>query len=181
MSFKDQVESNSGVHGDCVNSTYKTISSGRAACERSAGGFAQFITLLFDSPRKSPIIRRKEFLKQILILLLRWIVCSLLIGVLLSGDFIGVERFVIAGAVLLLSLLVLLPYFFVLYRRLVGVGFPCPAPAVWLWALVYIALGIWAFLAAPAKFEPGGVDFLAIIAMVVPYLALLLCKDRTTA
>lgn len=139
---------------------------------------APWVVRLFDSPHKPPLYRRRDFLRAALgVFVLRGglaFVYGLLVqelGLAFYGA-PGNGAWLVQAALLIpLVPFLLCPYFFVLYRRLRGVGVKRPARVVRLLVLAFVLLLlISGWLIA---------WFWLDLFMFAPYLILLACKDRT--
>lgn len=136
--------------------------------------------ILFDSPFKPALSKRKDFLLcALVVLLVRWPLCYILLSFIVRIEPImdfSDESWALTVIFALPALgIFFAPYYFVLFRRLKGIGFLRPRLLTWLLFIATMAF----YLFGPE--EPLiAIEIIAILAHVIPYMVLVSFKDKTT-
>ena len=132
--------------------------------------------ILFDSPFKPALSKRKDFIIAALIVLVRGVISYILLSFILeiqpSMNFSDESWAITVLLAIPAAAIFLAPYFFVFYRRLKGVGFPHPSLLAW---LLFIVLNAYAIVTPETTITIKIIDTLL---SVVPYLTLMVFKDK---
>ncbi len=135
--------------------------------------------ILFDSPFKPALSKRKDFIIDALVVfLVRLPLCYILLSLALDIEFSisngDVGYIILALLSLLGSAIFYAPFCFVFFRRLKGVGFTHPRLATW---LLFIAIVIFSLFAMESAIT---IEIIATLLHVLPYLVLMIFKDKKT-